>query len=140
MQFSATTYQEIFETSDQVWASNQGAEPPGLERTVAATTSSSTPAAEVAAVGKGKNKNQSQNSGQNQRNGQRNKNQSNQSGQSQGGQKPNRQNKPQTPAPTRHPTAQGDNLCRIHTKFGVNATFCAAPWQCPMKDQWSAPK
>ena len=43
---------------------------------------------------------------------------------------------------TRHPTARGsdDKLCKIHFKWGDNGNFCAAPWQCPMKDVFKSPQ
>ena len=125
MTFSKDTYKAIFAKADQVWSSNQAPEPPSVSRpTVAAIKPESvpTPSAETAALGKNK--------------------------------KPK---KPATPSPatttttttkppkpkgTRHPTAKGKDeaLCRIHFSWGVNATYCAAPWKCPMKDTWKAPQ
>ena len=146
MKFSKDTYRAIFAKADQVWASNQAAEPTP-SRSVAAVTAPA-PAAEgssdVAAVSfknKGKNKNKNQNRpNQGQQNSQ-NRQVQGQAGKNKGqGQQNQGQNQGGQAQKPRHPTAKGENLCRIHTKWGVNATFCAAPWQCPMKDQWTAPQ
>ena len=130
MAFSKDTYKAIFAKADQVWSSNQAPEPTAVARpTVAAVKAEAAPTAETAAVATKKNK------------------------------KPNRgQNTSRTPSATttttttttpatkpkgtRHPTAKGkdENLCKIHFSWGVNATYCAAPWKCPMKDTWKAPQ
>ena len=33
-----------------------------------------------------------------------------------------------------------EGLCRIHAKWKNNATFCAAPWGCSMKNVYKAPQ
>ena len=105
-----------------------------MRPTVAAVTT--TGEAEVAAISaKNKNKNQNQRGGQGGQKGQngKNKGQGNQNqSQSQGGQRNQKGPK--------HATAKGDQLCRIHHKFGVNATFCADPWKCEMKTQIKPPQ
>ena len=133
LRFNSTTYKDVFAKADQVWDSNRSSEPLP-NRQVASTTSDSSP--EVAAVQgknqgqrKNKNKNGVQSSGQNSQS-----NQSGQSGQSgQNGQKG--QNKPEP-----KPAVNEEKLCRIHAKWKNNATFCAAPWACKMKNVWKAPQ
>ena len=128
MPFTVDTYEAIFDKADQVFDSNQGSEP--LTQTVAAVSSSASP--EVSAVQRGqnqKNKNKGQNKGKN--NG----------GQNNSGS----QNKPASASSTSSskpstPKVNEDNLCRIHAKWKDNATFCAAPWACRMKNVWKAPQ
>ena len=50
MKFDKDTYQQVFDASDQVWAANQGAEPPGLARPTVASVSAPVTGDEVAAV------------------------------------------------------------------------------------------
>ena len=121
LEFNKDTFTQIFDIADQVYASNQVGEP-----AVAAVKVSSDETQEVAAINKNKGRNSS---GKNQNQNQRNQNQNKNQNQSQS-------------KPSRHATAKGadDKLCKIHFKFGVNATFCASPWKCPMKDTLSAPK
>ena len=135
MKFSKDTYKEIFQAADQVWASNQAPEPAAAARpTVAAIKQDQAPSdpAAVAAV----------TSNGPRRKPKKNQNQSNAATTS---------SKPATttttatsskPKGTRHATAKGkdENLCKIHFSWGVNATYCAAPWKCPMKDTWKAPQ
>ena len=138
MTFTKDTHKAIFQKADQVWASNQASEPAAVARptvaaTAVATASAAKPASDPATVAAITTR-----------------------------RKPNKPNKNQqstTPKPastnatasatpatkpkgTRHPTAKGkdENLCRIHFSWGINATYCAAPWKCPMKDQWKAPQ
>ena len=126
MEFNKNTYKQIFQKSDQVYDSNKSTQP--VKGTVAAVSSHA--GTEVAAA------------------------------------KPNRfppkNQKPQGNATTkppktedttsskpstdkkgpRHATAKGENdkLCRIHYRWGVNGTYCAAPWKCPMKDIYKSPQ
>ena len=117
-------YEAVFDKADQVFDSNQGTEPV-THKSVAAVSSNSS---EVAALQKNKQqKNKGQYKGNN--NGQSNNT---------GGQKA------QTPASSSSkpskPKVNEDNLCRIHAKWKDNATFCAAPWACRMKNVWKAPQ
>ena len=138
MPFNVNTYEAIFDKADQVWDSNRGSEPsstPQVSATAAASTNQ-----EVAAVQKGsqKNKNKGGQRGQGNQNqsGQRGQGNQNQNGQGrQNGQNQNTQtNKPAKPA------LNDDKLCKIHAKWKENATFCAAPWGCRMKDVYRAPQ
>ena len=124
MPFTADTYEAVFDKADQVFDSNQGTEPV-THKSVAAVSSNSS---EVAALQKNKQqKNKGQYKGNN--NGQSNNT---------GGQKA------QTPTSSSSkpskPKVNEDNLCRIHAKWKDNATFCAAPWACRMKNVWKAPQ
>ena len=133
MPFNHTTFEAVFDKADQVFNSNKSAEPLPNPQVAASTVQAS---AEVAAVqrkgqnrgqnGKNKNQNasgQSGNKGQNQ-----NKN---------GGQK--NQNQEQNQGQSKSPLNE-ESLCRIHAKWKDNATFCAAPWGCKMKNVWKAPQ
>ena len=138
LSFNKDTYKQVFTTSDKVHASNQSTQP--VRATTLAAVShqpAQNSAAEVAAV-----------------TGARNKNQRNNKGGGGGAQKPNNTANPQTQTQpktqpetkpnkgTRHATAKGadDKLCRIHFKWGINGSYCAAPWKCPMKDIFKAPQ
>ena len=140
LEFNKDTYLKIFQKADQVYASNQGQEPPNVARaTVAAATSS----AEVAAVSGKPQKNRFY----------KNRNQNGQGG-GQNNQQGGNQNKNDTPSNSnknppnpknkgrRHETAKGDDdkLCPIHFKWGLNGNYCAAPWKCPMKDVYKSPQ
>ena len=137
MAFNADTYEAVFDKADQVWNSNKGSEPLPSKQ-VAAVSRNGSP--EVAAVQKGqnsqKNKNQNGQRGQGQgQGGQRGQGNQNQGGQNQkNGQNQNNQARPTKPA------LNEDKLCRIHAKWKDNATFCAAPWGCRMKDVYRAPQ
>ena len=130
MKFDKDTYAKVFEASDQVWASNQGTEP-----AVAAVTADP----EVSALNKAKNKNKPNQRGQN-RGGQRNQN--NQSQGNQGSQNQNAQNQTSQgqSKPTPKPPVNEEKLCKIHAKWRENASFCAAPWACKMKNIYKAPQ
>ena len=124
--FNKDTYEAIFDKADQVFDSNSGPEPLP-QRSVVAAVSNSDP--EVAAVQKpkpkfqkDKNKNKDQSSG--------NQNQTQNSG----------QNSSQERKQPKTPTINSENLCRIHAKWKNNATFCAAPWGCKMKNVYKAPQ
>ena len=138
--FDKDSYARIFETSDQVWASNQGSEPPGMDKTVAAVStskSSSSSDPEVAAISKNRNSNRSNQGNQSGR-------QSNQNGQNgrQRNKGQNQQGKPQDqskPKGQRHPMAN-DLCCKIHFRWGPDANYCAKPHSCPMKDQCKPPQ
>ena len=129
--FNKDTYREIFKKADQVWDSNRASEP--LPSQVAAVATA--PATTVAAV-------QKNNGGQkNKKN--KNKNGQNQSGQSQSGQNVQsgqNGNSGQEAQKPKTPKLNDDNLCRIHAKWKDNATFCAAPWGCRMKNVFKAPQ
>ena len=126
--FTKETYKEVFKKADQVWDSNRAPDPLPTKQVAAATANSSPKTQEVAAVqrnGQGgqkpkKNKNQSGNQGQGNKN--------NQSGQNRG----------TGTQPKTH--VNEDGHCRIHAKWKDNATFCAAPWACKMKNVWKAPQ
>ena len=130
MSFNKDTYKAIFTKADQIFDSNQGAEPlPPSTRSVAATDTNNT---SVAAVQKS------------QKNKKNNKGQKGQSGQNQGqsqntsGQTTQKENG--SPKPPKKPTINAENLCKIHAKWKDNATFCAAPWGCKMKNVYRAPQ
>ena len=142
MTFSHSTYKSIFAKADQVWASNQAPEP-HPRPTVAAVTSEQAgqpESPEVAAIGRGRG------SGRGQRRGGRQAGRGGGRGGTNPTPPPNASNTSATtsakPKGTRHPTAKGkdESLCKIHFNWGVNATYCAAPWKCPMKDTWKAPQ
>ena len=124
MTFNKDTYEAVFDKADQVWDSNNESEP--LPRQVAATE---VVKSEVASVQKGQNQSQ------------KNKNKNNKN-KGQGGQNANSgQNQSKSdskPAPT--PKVNEESLCRIHAKWKNDATFCAAPWACKMKNVWKAPQ
>ena len=131
MPFNATTYEAIFDKADQIWDSNRSSEPTPTRQVAAATVapaSAEQAGQEVAAVqrngqGKGKNQrnqNRGQNRGRGQSNSQNNQNQS--------------QNKPEKKL------INDDGHCKIHAKWKENATFCAAPWGCKMKNVYRAPQ
>ena len=124
MEFNSTTYLRVFEKADQVYDSNQAGDP---LKQVAAISADPEVAAIAAKNKSGKNKNQQNKNGQNggQNQSQKNKNQGQNQGQRKG---------------PKHASAKGDHLCRIHHKFGVNASFCADPWKCEMKEQLKAPQ
>ena len=125
--FNKNTYEAIFDKADQVWDSNRGSEPLP-NRQVAAVVASQTVQGEVAAVqknGQTKNKNKNQQ--------QKGQGQSGQGGQ--GSQSNKNEQKP-----PKKPAINEDKLCRIHAKWKENATFCAAPWGCRMKNVYRAPQ
>ena len=124
--FDKDTYTKVFDKADQVYASNQGGDPTNVGRSVAAASITTSP--EVAAMSVKNRSNKGQSQGKNQSQGQA-KNQFQ-----------TVQNQSQTQR-KKHPTAKGDDdkLCKIHFKFGVNATFCASPWKCPMKEILKTP-
>ena len=127
MAFNKDTYEAIFDKADQVWDSNRGSEPLP-NRQVAAVVASQTVQGEVAAVqknGQTKNKNKNQQ--------QKGQGQSGQGGQ--GSQSNKNEQKP-----PKKPVINEDKLCRIHAKWKENATFCAAPWGCRMKNVYRAPQ
>ena len=127
MAFNKNTYEAIFDKADQVWDSNRGSEPLP-NRQVAAVVASQTVQGEVAAVqknGQTKNKNKNQQ--------QKGQGQSGQGGQ--GSQSNKNEQKP-----PKKPAINEDKLCRIHAKWKENATFCAAPWGCRMKNVYRAPQ
>ena len=132
MPFNKDTYETIFDKADQVWDSNR-ADEPLPNRQVAATTPASAQTVqkgqEVAAVQNKSNGGQKNKNNKGQNKGQSNK--GNQSGQN--SQKDQGQSAPK-------PKVNDDNLCRIHAKWKENATFCAAPWACRMKNVWKAPQ
>ena len=127
MPFNKDTYETVFDKADQVWDSNRGAEPV-VPTTAAVAVETSEVAAVKSQYKNNKNKNQQNNKNQN-KNGQN---------QNQGGQ--NGQNKNQNGQNTPKPKVNEDNLCRIHAKWKENATFCAAPWGCRMKNVYKAPQ
>ena len=133
MPFNKDTYELIFDKADQVWDSNRESEPLP-SRQVAATTTAST---EVAAVQRGNGQGQ----GQNKKNKNKNKGQNGaQSGQNgQNGQPQQNKNKGQESQKPKTPVNE-DSLCKMHAKWKENATFCAAPWACRMKNVWKAPQ
>ena len=143
LQFNKDTYQNIFTISDQIFDSNQLTQPEqgnSVASVSASTANSSSSEPEVAAMRpQRRNRNQNRGSGGNSNSGgnSRNSNQ-NQAGASKG------QNKPQEAGNKgpKHPTAKGDKnkLCKVHYKWGENGNYCAAPWQCPMKDIFKGPQ
>ena len=129
MPFNKDTYEAIFDKADQVFDSNRGPEPLRQVAAVSASNSQaqSQPKNEVAAVQKPKNQSQ----------GQKNKNKNQQSGQS--GKNKNQGQDGQGEKVSKPPVNE-DKLCKIHAKWKENATFCAAPWACRMKNVWKAPQ
>ena len=128
--FTAENYKEVFKSADQVFDSNSASEP---VRQVAAVTKDP----EVAAVQsqfkkqkKDKNKGQGNQNGQKGQNGQ-NSSKPNSTNQGQG---TSDQNKP------KKPVISDEGLCKIHQKWRNDATFCAAPWGCKMKNIYRAPQ
>ena len=134
MEFNKDTYRQVFLKSDQVYDSNKSTQPvraAAVAATSVQPTVQSNADPEVAAV---KPPRKPKNNKGNNANTQQTPSTS----------------KPQTPADApaaghkgpRHATAKGDNekLCRIHYKWGVNGTYCAAPWKCPMKNIYKAPQ
>ena len=93
------------------------------------TSGSST---EVAAVQKGQGQSQKPKN-------KKNKN-ANQNGNQGGNQNGNRQNQNQNSTPRTSKPINDDGHCRIHAKWKENATFCAAPWGCKMKNVYRAPQ
>ena len=70
-----------------------------------------------------------------------NKGQGNQSGQKgQNGQNSSKQNSTSRSQSTsdqdklKNPVISDEGLCKIHQKWRNDATFCAAPWGCKMKN------
>ena len=129
MAFNKDTYEAVFDKADQVWDSNQASEPlparPVAAVTAASSTQSQKGTAEVAAVQKNKSQKNYKNQNQNQQRQNSNKNQN----QTSGGQ-----------VQAKKPSVNEDKLCRIHAKWKENATFCAAPWGCRMKNVWKEPQ
>ena len=138
MPFNKDTYSKVFATADKIHASNQGPDPPGVGRpTVAAVKpapATSTAQPEVAASAPRRNKPpRSQNQGN--RGGASASNTTSTAPSSTKAQSGPKENKG-----PRHATAKGDKLCKIHHRWGTNATFCAAPWHCEMKNVYRAPQ
>lgn len=144
LQFNKDTYKTIFTKADQVFDSNQASEPI-QPRQVAATSlpASQQTGQEVAAVQRsgqnqsGKNKN-NQNRGQFR--GQNRGNQNTQGGQSSGGQSGQNGQNQNKPEGKPKKLINDDGHCRIHAKWKENATFCAAPWGCKMKNVYRSPQ
>ena len=131
--------------ADQVWASNQAADPTPRP-TVAAvkvdqTTESGGDVAAVSFRGRGRGCGQRGGRGQGRGRG-GNNNQSRSTTPNAAATAAPSTSSSEKPKGTRHPTAKGkdENLCKLHFNWGVNANYCAAPWKCPMKDQWTAPQ
>ena len=131
MSFTADTWKAVLTKADQVFDSNQAAEP--RTQSVSAVTTTTTP--EVAATTSSRGR-----GGGNRGRGRGRGNGGNRGGDTQASQ-------PTTPAATghkgpRHATAKGSNdkLCKLHYRWGENATYCAGPWKCPMKDIYKAPQ
>ena len=142
MKFDKTTYKDIFRKADQVYASNSSSEPAAVSRpAVAAVKADQSPQdGAVAAV----NRTRPQRQQQQQQQQKPARGQGGGRG-GRGGKSNTPQNTPATsskPKGTKHPTATGkeDQLCKIHFQWGVNALYCAKPWQCPMKDVLSLPQ
>ena len=136
--FNKSTYKDIFKEADKVFDSNRGSDPlqaPPVAAMSAAsvsppvTTGSST---EIAAVQKGQSQSQKPKN-------KKNKN-ANQNGNQGGNQNGNRQNQTQNSTPRASKPINDDGHCRIHAKWKENATFCAAPWGCKMKNVYRAPQ
>ena len=138
MTFNKDTYREIFAKADQIWASNKGADPAPVK--VAAISGDSNNASVAAvSVGRGKNRRQPRNSqGGAQNNSQRNQGAGGGTS-SKASPAPGNSNQKENKGP-RHETAKGDKLCKMHHRWGVNATYCAGPWMCQMKDIYKAPQ
>ena len=129
MPFTADTYEAVFDKADQVFDSNQGSEPLTTKSvSVVASTSS-----EVSAV----QRSQNQSRGNKNRRG-KNKDK-NESGQGQASSASSSSTSSSATSKPSTPKVNEDNLCRIHAKWKDNATFCAAPWACKMKNIYKAP-
>ena len=127
--FTKDTYKEVFKKADMVWDSNRATEP--LPKQVAAVSKPAQSASPVVAAVQSR-------PGKNKRN--QNQNQTKPQGQSQGkgqGQGQNNQNKPDKPTT---PKINEEGLCRIHAKWKNDASFCAAPWGCSMKNVYKKPQ
>ena len=122
--FNKDTYKAIFTKADQVWDSNQASDPIP-SRPVAAVTAQASTQNEVAAMQKNKN--------------QKNKNKKNK-GQGQDGQSQSQSNQSGQSQSETKKKINDEGLCRIHAKWKNNATFCAAPWGCSMKNVYKAPQ
>ena len=126
--FNKDTYKQVFKKADQVWDSNGASEP--LKQVAAATASNEVAAVQTRKPSKNKNQNQG---------GQSGKNQKNQNGQSQNQTQNQSQNSGEQSKPKK-PVISEEGLCRIHQKWKSDATFCAAPWGCKMKNIFKAPQ
>ena len=148
MEFTSATYKNVLKKSDQVFDSNSSNQPVRGPATVAAVSNQADQ--EVAAVRSARGGRGGGRGGN--RGGRSQRGAANGSGTYQAPQTQSTTNST-TPAPAagagqaqnkgpRHATAKGSNdkLCKIHYRWGENATFCAAPWKCPMKDIYKTPQ
>ena len=124
MEFTATTYKQVFEAADKVYmsakqvsvaamASSVAAVSVDLDETQAAFNLQNQPVAEVAAF-----------KGQNNKNKPPGKNQKNQN-----------KNKPWGKKHSSVPENKAEQMCDRHYRHGENAWYCLAPSSCPWKDR-----
>ena len=128
MPFNKDSFKDVFTKSDQVFDSNKASD--NSSRPVASVSTPATAQSEVAAV-----QGQSKNKGQNNKNKNKNKGQGQGKNNGQSGGQKNGQGEAATKTPI-----NDDGHCRIHAKWKENATFCAAPWGCKMKNVYKAPQ
>ena len=133
--FAQETYKQVFAKADQVFDSNNSAQP--IRNSVVASVSPtpSNPTPEVAAAKPARG-------GRGGRGGFRGGFRGGRGG-SANPPAPNTNSNSESPPVTRgprHATAKGDSekLCKIHYKWGENGNFCAAPWKCPMKNVYKS--
>ena len=128
MPFNKDSFKDVFTKSDQVFDSNKASD--NSSRPVASVSTPATAQSEVAAV-----QGQSKNKGQGNKNKNKNKGQGQGKNNGQNGGQKNGQGETATKTPI-----NDDGHCRIHAKWKENATFCAAPWGCKMKNVYKAPQ
>ena len=118
MEFSHSTYKEVFEAADKVYMSSKqvtvaamSVAAVSLDETQAAFEVQNQPLSEVAAIKSQKNKNQ------------KNKNQKNK--------------KPRGQKHSSVPEDKADKMCDRHYSHGAGAWYCLKPSSCPWKDKIS---
>ena len=133
MPFNKDTFKDVFTKSDQVFDSNRA--PDNSTRPVASVSAPATAKSEVAAV-----QSQSQNKGQNGKNRNRNRGQGQSGKNSQSGGQSGQNQAQKNQNESAKTPINSDGHCRVHAKWKENATFCAAPWGCKMKNVYKAPQ
>ena len=139
MKFNKDTYEQIFDKADMVWNSNRSAEP---QQAALSSESTKSVSNEVSAVQRSGQRNKNQNSQRNKNQGQNRGGQSGQNRSSVGhsGQNQSKPDQGQQNQGQKKPVISDEGLCRIHQKWKNDATFCAAPWGCKMKNVYKSPQ